>query len=308
MSRYVLNRSSVKIGVESVSGVYEAPTDLLAMERGGELWVPEVDMDTFDPLSGNHGSKETLVIDDFARMNVSAKMKLPSDYALVETAFLACGIVGNDITGGKAFTYSTTQKDTVSLLQTAERVTTIGYGERANLEIMCEVGKAVETTFDFKGLFGEQVRLAPDAVDNVVDDTPPLKMVYMTKDCAAYLVNGESAHFTKVGFNLGADIGVPKDTCAGAAYTKDIKPELSITITDSIDNEQSFADIQNGVEFNFVIPLFGIDGTKYWEIIAPKCVVIAHKTPDNDGLISIERTFECRKVNGDDNFEIRGFL
>lgn len=308
MGRYVLDRSSVKIGVESVPGVYELPTEVLPLDRGDALWVPELDKVEFDPLSGVHGSKEIVIIDDFATMKVSAKMKMPASYLLLATSLLACGMVPSDITGGKSFSYSTAAKGTVSLLQTGERVTTTAYGERADMTLSCEVGKAAELSLDFNGLFGVQTRLASADVDNTIDNSPNLDMVFMTKDCTAYLVNGNSAHFTKVEFKLGADIGVPKDTCPGPAWTKDIKPELLVTINDSIDNAQSFADIQNGAVFNFVIPLFGIDGVKYWEIVAPNCVVIEHKTPANDGLISLERTFECRKVNGDDNFELQCFL
>jgi len=305
--KYIADRSAVLIKLETVPGTYEEPNTVLPLEKGGDMWVPEWDKQEFDPESAHHGSKETMIITDFATMPVTAKMRLPSDHTLISTALAACGVVGTAIQDGVSYAYSTASKDTVSLMQIGERDITRAYGERANFTLSCEVGQPAMISFDFKGMFKEQVRLGSGDPDNTIPSTPSFETVFMTKNCTAYLVNGNQAHFTKVELNLNADIGTAKDTCPGPSWTKDTKPELMVSMMDSIDNEQSFEDLQSGKEFNFIIPLFDVNGDKKWELIAPKCVVIDHKKPKDEGRIAIERTFECRKVNGDDNWELRAY-
>jgi len=305
--KYIADRSAVLIGLETTPGVYEEPSTALPIEKGSDMWVPEFDKTDFDPESGHHGSKETTVITEFATMPVKATMKLPNDHTLISAALVACGMESTAITGGVSYSYTTSNKKTASFMQVSEREITRAYGERGDFTITCEVGNPAEISFEFDGMFKEQVRLAAADPDNTIPDTPAFDQVFMTKNCTAYLVNGNQAHFTKVELKLGASIGTAKDTCPGESWTKDIKPEMTVSIMDSIDNQQSFADLQNGTEFNFVIPLFDKNGVKKWEIIAPKCVVIEHKKPKNEGRIALERTFELRKVNGDDNFEIRAY-
>jgi len=307
MGKYIADKSAVLLKTEAAPGTYEEPTVVVPLERGGDMWSPEFDKDDFDPESGHHGSKETIIITDFATMPVEMKLKMPSDHTMITVALLACGIVSTAVGTTISYTYDTNTQGTCSLMQVGQRVTTRAYGERGDFGFSAEVGKAVEMSIGFKGMFKEQVKLGAADADNTIPDTPSFDAVYMTKNCAAYLVNGTQAHFTKVEFKQGADIGTPKDTCAGASWTKDVKPELMVSMMDDIDNAQSFNDLKNGTQFSFVIPFFDINGNKKWEFRSPKCVAIDHKTPKSEGLIAIERTYECRKVNGDDNWELVAF-
>ncbi len=305
--KYVNGKSAILIKKEAVPGTYEEPTVVIPVEKGDGLWVPEFDKEERDPESGHHGSKETVVLTDFATMPISASLKLPSDHTILAAAFAACGVMPTAVTGGFSYAYDSNSKDTASFMQVGERVTTRAYGERGDFTLTCEVGKAAEIGFEFKGQFKEQVRLGAADADNTMPATPSYESVYMSKSCTAHLVNGNQAHFTKVELKLNADLGVAKDTCPGESWTKDIKPELMVNIMDSIDNEQSFNDVKNGTEFNFVIALTNKSGVKKYELRSPKCVVIDHKTPKNEGNIAIERTYECRKVSGDDNWELVAF-
>ena len=303
---YVGDRSAIKIDIETVSGVYQAPTIVLPLEKGAGVWEPALDKDEANPIAANHGSKETTLITAFASVSASSKMKLPSDHTLVAAAFECCGVVGTAITSvGTGYAYDSAKKSTASMLQMGERKSTLVYGARSDFGLVCEIGKAAEISFDFKSTLKEVVQLDSGDADNTIPDTPGFEKVFMTKDCAAYLVNGNTAHFKKVAFNLGAEVVVPKDTCSGAAYTKDIKPELQVTMSVTEDNEDAFIDLKSGTEFNFVIPLFDVHGVEKWQLIAPKCVVIDQKTPVNEGRIDVDRTLECRKTAGDDNWELR---
>lgn len=304
-TKYVSDRSAIKVKLETTPGVYIVPDAVLPLEKGSGIWMPNYDKDESDPVSSHHGSKETTIITAFADVPVSSAMKLPSVHTLIDAALQACGLTPVTEAGYVAYAYDSTNKKTLSLLQVSERKTTAAYGARGDFSLTMEVGKSAEVSFDFKSLLSAVTQLSAADADNAVPGTPTFDKVYMTKDCTAYLVNGNSAHFKKVVFNLGADIKIPKDTCAGACYTQDIKPELQVLISVTEDNEDAFDDLKSGTQFNFVIPLFDANGVKKWELIAPKCVVIEQKTPDNEGRLDADRTFECRKVSGDDNFELR---
>lgn len=304
---YVLDRASVLIAEEVACGEFVTPDTILAIEKMS-LWEPEPDKDESNPQNAFHGAKETSLVYDFATVPISAKMKLPADFSHIALALRSCGMVASDMTSYQAFQYETTNKTKISMMQVAERKTTSVYGGRGDFSIVAEVGKAVEVSLEWKSIFKQIVTLDALDTDNVLIDTPNVEKVYMTKDCTAYLVNGNNAHFKKVELKLGAEVIAPKDTCPSGAYTKDIKPELMISMAVTEDNEDAFDELQSGAEFNFVIPFFTVDGTKKWEIVAPKCVVIAQKTPENEGIINVERTLECRRVVGDDNFELRAYV
>ncbi len=306
-NKYVSDRSAVEIKVEINSGMYVVPNIVLPLEKGDGVWEPSYDKDESNPFSSHHGSKETTIITAFAAVDVSSKIKLPSNHALVAAAFMACGVSATVAIGTVSYKYDSNNKSTLSMKQTLERKSVSVYGARANFSLSCEVGQAAELSFNFKSMLKEVAQLAPLAIDNIIPSVPSFEKVYMTKDCAAYLVNGNTAHFKKINFSLGAEVSTPKDTCAGASYTQDIKPELQITMSVTQDNEDAFGDLKSGTEFNFVIPLFNMAGVKKWELIAPRCVVIEQKTPENESRLDVDRTLECRKVLGDDNFELRTY-
>ena len=304
---YTKDRNAIKISLEATPGTWVAPAIVLPLEKGTGLFEPEVDKDESNPVSGHHGSRETQAITAFSGVSFSPSMKLPSDHTLIAPLFAMCGVAATAIQGGTSYAYDSTKKTTASLEQISERKITQIYGARASFSLSCEVGKAAEISFDFESQLKEVIDLAAVDNDNVIPSTPAFEKVFMTKDCTAYLVNGQNAHFKKVDFTLGGDIKRPKDTCSGECYTEDIKPELQVTMAATPDTNGAFQDLKTGTEFNFVIPFFDINGVKKWELISPKCVVIDQKTPESEGLLNIERTLECRKVNGDDNWEIQTF-
>jgi hypothetical protein len=126
----------------------------------------------------------------------------------------------------------------------------------------------------------------------------------MKNDCSAYLINGNGANLESFEFKLAATTVKPKSTCP-SAYIQDVQPQLTLTISDSLENSMAFEDIRSGNEFNLVLPLYDINGNKKAEIVVPKAVPIEDNGAVDSGRVTITRTFELRKVNGDDNFEIK---
>jgi len=306
-NKYTKDTNTVAVIVESVSGTYELPVAVLPLQRGNAIWNPTYDTDENDPLSKFQGSKTTTVITDFSAIEVSAEMKMPSDHTQIAVPLAGCGIAPTVEVGYVSYLYDSTKDTTLSMQQVGYRKKTSAYGARADLTITAEVGQAAMIMFDFKSTLNEVVQLGSVEADNVIPDSPALESVFMTKDCLAYTVNGNPAHFKKVELALGADVFTPKDTCSGASYTNDIKPQLKVTMSVTEDNEDAFNDLASGTEFNFVIPLFDNAGVKKWEIIVPSCVAIEQGTPEENGRLNVERTLECRKVLGDDNFELRAY-
>ena len=304
-SKYVFDLGALKVKTETNNGEFVEPDILVPGKKGVGVLNPEIEKIDMDPASNVKGSKYTVVNSNFTELAVEIETPLPTDASLVETLFLGCGVESSDIDGGKEFKFVTTSEKTLSFKQITERETTTGRGGRGDFELSVEAGKEANLKFNFKTLFKDKVRVAANAANNSVPDSPIANMVFMSDACTGYLINGNSAHFSKVTLKLGADVKVPKDTCSAGAYTQDIKPELEVELFDSIDNEQSFNDLKSGVEFSFVIPLYDANGNKKWELIAPKCVAVEHKNPANEGLIKVNRTLECRKVNGDDNFVLK---
>ena len=302
MGGYVLDRAALLVKKEDSSGTYVDADFVLPVNRGAGVLEVKFDKEEVDPMSSSLGSKYNIVNTIFAQVPLEVKFNLPSDKNLVDTLFRGCGVVGSDVDDGVEYKYDSSNMDTLSFKQIALRELTKAKGARGDLTITAEAGKAVEVSFNFESFLEEQTK---SGSDNSVPESPIFEPVFMSNECNAYLVNGNSASFSKIEFKLNADTVAPKESCSGGCYTKDIKPELSVEMSDSLDNANSFDDLKNGTEFNFVLPFFDLQGNKKWEIISPKCVVIEHKKPESEGRITVNRTLECRKVNGDDNFILK---
>ena len=306
-SKYQFDTMAMSIAVEAVSGTFIAPTTVLPIERGSGSPEPKFDTDVSDPVNKYHGSKETTVNTDYATLEYSAKMKLPSNHALIAPAFAMCGVVGSAITGGTAYAYNTDSDSTASIVWTEERTTTEVRGARADFTLTMETKKAVEIDFSIKSILKQVVDLATADANNTIPTAPDISSVFMKNDCSVYLVNGQSARFKKVVLSLKAEVIVPDEMCAISCYTKDTAPELQISSPLTEENEASFDDLKNGTEFNFVIPLYDVTGVKKYELLAPKCVVVTQKKSESDRKLNVERTLECRRVSVDDAWELKAY-
>ena len=306
-TKYQFDNMAIAIKVEAQSGTFVSPDVVLPIERGSGSPEPKFDTDTKDPYSAHKGSKETVIITQFSEVEYTLKMKLPANHTLIAPTFAMCGVGSSDIDGGKAYAFDSSSDSSCSIRWTEKRTTTEARGARADFEISAEVGKAVEINFNLKSVLNQVVDLANDVADNTIAPAPDTSSVFMDKNCTAYLINGATVHLSKVSLKLGGEVVVPKDTCPLGAYTKDIKPELTVSIPLTEENEGAYNDLVNGTEFNFVIPFFDKSGTKKWELIVPKCVATSQKKSESDRRLIVERTLECRKVAGDDNFELKAF-
>lgn len=301
---YVLSVAAVLASLEATPGVFTTPNSVLPLERIDGLWEPKLDKDESNPSSGYHGAKETTIIADFATIEETLKFKMPSDHTLIAPLLNACSVEGSAVESvGTVYKYNTNSSKSLSLREVGKRRVTDVSGVKATFTLSAEVGKAAELNFEVKGQLVGVTNRAGDE-ENSVADTPDFAPVFMTKECSAYLLNGNQAHFKKVEFKLGGEVVTPKDTCPGSAYIKDIKPELTLTMAVTPANEDAFNDLKSGSEFNVVIPFYDVDGNKKYTLQIPKCVAVEQKSPDSDGLLNVERTLECRKINGDDSFEI----
>ncbi len=306
-TKYQFSTMAMLLAVEAVAGTFVVPTTVLPIERGSGSPEPKFDTDVSDPVSAYHGSKETTVLTDFATVDYSAKMKLPSNHALIAPAFEMCGVVGSAITGGTAYAYSTDSEATASVMWIEERTTTEVRGARADFTLTMETKKAVEIDFSLKSFLKQVVDLGSADANNTIPTVPDFSSVFMKNDCSAYLVNGQSARLKKVVLSLKAEVVAPDEMCAIACYTKDVAPELQISSSLTEENEAAFNDLKNGVEFNFVIPLYDVAGVKKYELLAPKCVAVAQKKSESDRKLNAERTLECRRVSGDDAWELKAY-
>ena len=304
----VLSLFAILATIEDTAGLYKDPADTEAIPaQKGEIWTPDVSKEDIDPLSNVRGARRTEVNANFATVPIKIDMRFPANHTHIAPLLQGCGVVGTVADNITTYRFNSTNEATLSLKQVAKRETTKVSGARGSFKISCKAGESAKIEFDLKANLQDVIELAPGADDNVIANTPDVESVFMTKDCTAYLVNGNAASFKEIELDLGGDIVVEKETCSLPAWIKDIKPELKVKMSVTPDNEGAFSDLKSGKEFSFVIPLFDIDGVKKYEIIAPKCVVIDNKKPDKDGVLSVERTLECRKVNGDDNFEIKAY-
>ena len=306
-NKYVRDALALALIVEASSGTFLAPTAVLPMERGAGSPEPKLETDVSDPASSYKGSKKTTIITDFATVEYGAKLKLPSAHALVTPAFAMCGVVGTAFTGGVSYAFSSNNEDTCSMQFTEQRTITKVRGAKSGFELTAEVGKAVEVNFNTIGHLEAVEELGSADADNVIPATPDFSSVFMTSNCSAYLVNGASAHFTKVAFKLGATNATIKETCAISAFNVDVEPKLTVSMSLTEENEASFNDLKNGTEFNFVIPFYDIAGVKKYELIAPKCVAVEQKKSETDRKMNVEKTLECRQTSGDDAWELKAF-
>jgi hypothetical protein len=306
MSKYVLDIGAMGLGIEDVAGLYKEPTKLIPTKKGIGVYAPNTDKIKIDPMNNKLGAKYSVACVEFAEQSVDVDIPLPSNKTLLDEAFGACWMERIDDKGITTYKFNTNSNTTASIKQTAQRVITKITGAVGDFSISAKAGEAANIKFNFKGKLEEQRRLANVEDNNEVPDSPDFEPLFMKNDCASYLINGNGAVVDSFELNLNAKVVVPKNSCS-VAYIEDIEPTLKIVVSDTIENEMAFEDIKKAKEFNFVLPLFDINGNKKVEIVIPKGVPTEDKNPATEGRITIERTLECRRVVGDDSFEIRYF-
>lgn len=303
MSR-VLSKASVLIGLESVAGTYEVPTQVVKMES---VILPNAQMDTVEvnTMSLYGGMQDSVVIADWGKGTVDITTSLYKSLEYYETLFAISNLKKTPITTpsvGFAFTPHTHATATASIDIVLQDRKFKYQGAKSNFKMSGKVGDKVNVTFNVQGGFMERI-IAPQTII----DTPRDELMIVRR-IGGMSINGIDINLSEFDFDMGCVINQEKFTNVNSFDMTNFAPKLSIKTRLEATTNEGFDELLTGESIAFVCELKDTTGNVIWELNIPKAKIT--KQPDyedSNGIFVISREYNAIATNGDDNFTLYHF-
>lgn len=300
----VLARSSVVVGVETVAGTYQVPTEVVKIESAV---LPNAEMDTVEipNYSFYGGMKDSVVIADWAVGKLDITTSLYKSLSYYDTLFKICNLKKTAVTvpfAGYAFTPETHATTTASLDIVMPDRKFKYQGAKSSFKISGKVGDKITCTFNVQGSFVEQV-VAPQTITDIAGDE-----LMLIRRLGGMSVNGVEINMSEFDFDMGSAINQQKYTNVGEFHLSDFAPKLTLKTRLENAGSDGFDELASGVSMAFVCDLKDTAGNLIWRLNIPKAKI--SKQPDyedSDGIYVIQREYNAVATNGDDNFTLYHF-
>ena len=296
----VLARSGVKIGLESVSGVYETPTQVIKLAENSQ---PKVSFDDVElPNFGYYGgSKEIITIADWGQMSVDITTCLYKNLDFYKNLFAICNLKSEiDADGNTVFTPHTHSDKTASVDLILPDRKFKAQGAKANWSMSGKVGDKLEMKFALQSSFIEEVK--GDFESDITDIKAGEALII--RKLGGMTINGVDVNLSEFSFDMGCDVQYEKFTNIGEFHISDYDPRLTIKMRLERGGESGFNEFKLGTTMSFEAIFRDAEQNDIFKLVIPKCKIA--KTPeftDQDGIYVIEREFIALSDQGDDNFK-----
>ncbi len=300
----VLARTSVVVDVETASGTYQTPTEVLKIESAV---LPNAEMDTVDipNYSFFAGAKDSVVIADWAKGSFDITTSLYKSLDYYKTLFAICNLKKTDVTvpyAGVAFTPETHAQATASVDIVMSDRKFKYQGAKSSFKMAGKVGDKITCTFNIQGSYVGQT-IAPQTIADVAGDE-----LMLIRRLGGMSINGVEINLSEFEFDMGSTISQEKFTNVGEFHLSDFEPKLTIKTRLEKAGSDGFDALSSGESMSFVCDLKDTSGNLVWRLSIPKAKIA--KQPDyedSDGIFVIQREYNAVATHGDDNFTLYHF-
>jgi len=296
----VLSRVGVLIGLESVPGVYEAPTQVVKVEN---VITPNVEMDNVEiPNFGFlGGTKDSVTIADWGRMNIEITTSLYKSLSYYSNLFEISNLkktpLEND--AGFEFTPETHKAATGSIDLVLPDRRFKAQGAKSSFQMSGTVGDKVNVTFGVQAAFLERV-IAPQTLVDVPGDE-----LMIIRRLGSMTLNGVQINLSEFSFDMGNVINYEKFTNVGEFHLADYEPKLTVKMRLEDGGSDGFDELIAGSTMDFVAEFRDSNGNTVWKLEIPKAKLSTQPTfEDSEGIFVIQREFNALSNLGDDNFTL----
>lgn len=296
----VLSRTGLKVGIETTSGTYKEPTQVLKVTSNIQPKVSfdEVEIPNFGFFGG---AKDVVTIADWGQMEIEASTCLYKDINFYDNLFLMCNLKSKEDTTKKTITYTpdthSPTTGSVDLILPDRKFK--GKGAKAGFSISGKVGDKLEMKFNIKAAYDGEVVESQNITDIKAGEA------LLIRRLGAMSLNGVQINLSEFSFDMGNVINYEKFTNIGEFHMSDYEPKLTLKMRLESGGESGFREFASGDVINFEAIFKDSAGKDIFKLSIPRAKI--SKTPefeDMDGIYVIEREFLALSNKGDDNFSL----
>lgn len=296
----VLSRTGLKVGIETTSGTYKEPTQVLKVTSNIQPKVSfdEVEIPNFGFFGG---AKDVVTIADWGQMEIEASTCLYKDINFYDNLFLMCNLKSKEDTTKKTITYTpdthSPTTGSVDLILPDRKFK--GKGAKAGFSISGKVGDKLEMKFNIKAAYDGEV-VEPQSITDIKAGE-----ALLIRRLGAMSLNGVQINLSEFSFDMGNVINYEKFTNIGEFHMSDYEPKLTLKMRLESGGESGFREFASGDVMSFEAIFKDSGGKDIFKLSIPRAKI--SKTPefeDMDGIYVIEREFLALSNKGDDNFSL----
>ena len=296
----VLSRTGLKVGIETTSGTYKEPTQVLKVTSNIQPKVSfdEVEIPNFGFFGG---AKDVVTIADWGQMEIEASTCLYKDINFYDNLFLMCNLKSKEDTTKKTITYTpdthSPTTGSVDLILPDRKFK--GKGAKAGFSISGKVGDKLEMKFNIKAAYDGEVVESQSITDIKAGEA------LLIRRLGAMSLNGVQINLSEFSFDMGNVINYEKFTNIGEFHMSDYEPKLTLKMRLESGGESGFREFASGDVMSFEAIFKDSLGKDIFKLSIPRAKI--SKTPefdDMDGIYVIEREFLALSNKGDDNFSL----
>ncbi|MCZ6111028.1 hypothetical protein [Campylobacter ureolyticus] len=296
----VLSRTGLKVGIETTSGTYKEPTQVLKVTSNIQPKVSfdEVEIPNFGFFGG---AKDVVTIADWGQMEIEASTCLYKDINFYDNLFLMCNLKSKEDTTKKTITYTpdthSVTTGSVDLILPDRKFK--GKGAKAGFSISGKVGDKLEMKFNIKAAYDGEV-VEPQSITDIKAGE-----ALLIRRLGAMSLNGVQINLSEFSFDMGNVINYEKFTNIGEFHMSDYEPKLTLKMRLESGGESGFREFASGDVMSFEAIFKDSAGKDIFKLSIPRAKI--SKTPefeDMDGIYVIEREFLALSNKGDDNFSL----
>lgn len=296
----VLSRTGLKVGIETTSGTYKEPTQVLKVTSNIQPKVSfdEVEIPNFGFFGG---AKDVVTIADWGQMEIEASTCLYKDINFYDNLFLMCNLKSKEDTTKKTITYTpdthSPTTGSVDLILPDRKFK--GKGAKAGFSISGKVGDKLEMKFNIKAAYDGEVVESQNITDIKAGEA------LLIRRLGAMSLNGVQINLSEFSFDMGNVINYEKFTNIGEFHMSDYEPKLTLKMRLESGGESGFREFASGDVMSFEAIFKDSLGKDIFKLSIPRAKI--SKTPefeDMDGIYVIEREFLALSNKGDDNFSL----
>lgn len=296
----VLSRTGLKVGIETTSGTYKEPTQVLKVTSNIQPKVSfdEVEIPNFGFFGG---AKDVVTIADWGQMEIEASTCLYKDINFYDNLFLMCNLKSKEDTTKKTITYTpdthSVTTGSVDLILPDRKFK--GKGAKAGFSISGKVGDKLEMKFNIKAAYDGEV-VEPQSITDIKAGE-----ALLIRRLGAMSLNGVQINLSEFSFDMGNVINYEKFTNIGEFHMSDYEPKLTLKMRLESGGDSGFREFASGDVMSFEAIFKDSLGKDIFKLSIPRAKI--SKTPefeDMDGIYVIEREFLALSNKGDDNFSL----
>lgn len=253
--------------------------------------------------TGTFGNEKGYSVPDMTTAEITANATLtPTADAVtppsLSALFRACGLVETIGASSVKYTPFSGMVDTATLINYLDGEKRTITGAVGNMTMNFAVGELAKVSFSMKGF--------TDA-EPVIEVNPTVTLdcgngKFIVDSVQAVTLGGAVINLESADFDLGNKIDPVYAIDKREEYISDFVPTIKIKDVKQKSVTDHWTDIKNGTLKAFLITL--TSGTRTLTLSTPYCNYTDVSEGDENGKVSIDRSFRCEASAGGDNFEI----